>query len=98
MLGSNRKAKINALIEKSISLETEMKQIHTRLMQIEEVRNGINVFIKVVNERLVDELQKYQQEYLMQLLLSKVELSNESIIYHTNFGHYIKGDELANEC
>lgn len=97
LLGTSNKRKINLLVEQSKLVEEEMKQIHTRLIQIEEARKGINFFVNTVNEQLINELQNYQQEYLIQMLFSKMELSSESIIYHTNFGDYIEGDEKCDE-
>ena len=97
LLGTSNKRKINLLVEQSKLIEEEMKQIHTRIIQIEEARKGINFLVNTVNEQLINELQNYQQEYLIQLLFSKIEVSSDSIVYHTNFGNYIEGDEKCNE-
>lgn len=94
LLATNKKRKINLLIEQSKTIVEKIKELNTALKHIDEARKGINFFVKTVNEQFISELHKYQQKYLIQLLFSKVEVSSDSIFYHTNFGNYIKGDEM----
>ena len=97
LLDPSKKRKRDSLFKQSKLIEEELKQIHTRLIQIEEVRKSIDFFVNTVNEQLIYALQNYQQEYLMQMLFSKIEVSTDLIIYHTNFGDYIEGDENIDE-
>lgn len=92
LIGSGNDKKIKLLIKQSKLIEEEMKQVHTRVIQIEEARTGINYLVKMVKEQLINELKNHQKEYLIQLLFSKIEVSSDSIIFYTNFGEYIEGD------
>lgn len=95
LIGSQHTSKLKKLVQQSKSLKEEMKKIHTILIKITETRSGINSFVAVVKSNLTDELQNYQVSYLVNLLISKIEVSSNALIYHTTFGKYIEGkDEL----
>lgn len=95
LIETNKKMKLDLLAKESKTIKEEMKQLHTKLIKIDEARNGINTFVNIIKERLTNELKNYQLEYLINLLFSKIEVSSDAIIYHTTFGKYIEGnDEL----
>ena len=96
-LENHHKRKFKSMVEQSKEIEEEIYGIDLSLSQIADARIALKSFVKAINERLINELQKYNQEYLLQLLFTKIEVGQGSIVYHTNFGSYIKGDEVANE-
>ncbi|MER2000621.1 MAG: recombinase family protein [Lysinibacillus sp.] len=97
-LGTSSKTKMSALLEQSELLKDEMVQLHTRLMKIAAARKDMQAFAKVVRTHLIDELNNYNQEYLIRMLIAKIEISSGNIIYHTNFGHYIAEEGVKNEA
>jgi site-specific DNA recombinase len=77
-------------------IKEEMNQVKTNLIKIEEANEGINQFITVVKESINDGLRNYQMDYLVPLLFSKIEVSNNAIFYHVNFGKYVKRKDDLN--
>ncbi|MFS0600888.1 recombinase family protein [Peribacillus frigoritolerans] len=95
LVGSQQISKLKKLGQQSKSLKEEMKKIHTILIKITDTRIGINSFVEVVIDSLTNELQNYQINHLVNILISKIEVSSNTLIYHTTFGKYIEGkDEL----
>ncbi|MBR8644241.1 hypothetical protein KEH51_05150 [[Brevibacterium] frigoritolerans] len=95
LVGSQQISKLKKLGQQSKSLKEEMKKIHTILIKISDTRIGINSFVEIVIDSLTNELQNYQINHLVNLLISEIEVSSNALIYHTTFGKYIEGkDEL----
>lgn len=97
LIGSQHISKLKKLGQQSKSLKEEIKKIHTILIKITDTRNSINSFVDVVKSSLTNELQNYQVNYLVNLLISKIEVSPNALIYHTTFGKYIEGKDKSDE-
>ena len=93
LIGTSKKEKLEALIKQANVLEERLRHLHSMLIMIDQVRVEINNFVNKVNTQLVEELLKYEKPFLIKQLFSKIEVNAESILYHTNFGQYILGDE-----
>lgn len=69
-----------------------MRDFALDLIKIEEARKDLNEHIQLIKETLIQELQSYNLYYLCQLFFSKIEISNEFIIYHVTFGAYFESE------
>lgn len=90
---SSDNSKFDELIAQANVFEDRLRQLHSMLNRIGQVRIDINNFVNKLRTQLVKELLKYEKPFLIKQLISKVELNSEAIIYHTHFGQYILGDE-----
>lgn len=97
LLGTNNRKKLNLLTDQSKKTKEVIKQINTNLIKIEEARNNTNYFVAMVKEQLSTQLEKYQKEYLINLLFLKIEVSSDAVLYHITFGKYIERTEESNE-
>jgi len=94
LVGSNKTSIIKSLVEQSNLIKEEMIYLDMLLEKINYSRKEINAFTDIVKQRISEELEQYQIEYLSKLLFSKIEVSTDALIYHTNFTNYIEGKVL----
>ena len=87
------KSKLESLIELSRKCKQQMQDCNVELFKIETARKDINEYIKLIKETLVQELTSYNLYYLSQLFFSKIEINNQSLIYHITFGDYFESEE-----
>lgn len=92
LIGSNNNAMLKSLVKLATSIKEQMINLNTLLEKINYARNDIDTFTSIVKNRLADELQDYQIDYVSKLLFSKIEVSSDALIYHTAFVHYIEGN------
>lgn len=85
-------SKLKSLVELSRVYKQKIRDSTQDIYKIEEARKDLNTQIKLIKETLMQELQSYNLYYLCQLFFSKVEISNEFIIYHVNFGAYLESE------
>jgi len=78
------------------SIKEQINQVKTNLVKVEEADEGMNQFITVVKESINDGLLNYQMDYLVPLLFSRIEVSNNAIFYHVTFGKYIERKDDLN--
>lgn len=97
LIGTDKKKKLNLLANQAESIKEEIKALHTELIKIDEARNGINFSVNLIKEKLQNELQSYQIDYLIHLLFTSIEVSTDAIFYHTTFGEYIDREDWAYE-
>ncbi|WP_042348180.1 recombinase family protein [Bacillus massiliigorillae] len=97
LIGSNKTTTLKQLIEQGKSIEKAMIKLDMLLEKIGQAQSGIDRFVSIVKQRVTDELQNYQIEYVFALLFSKVEVSTDALIYHTTFSNYIEGNDFSNE-
>lgn len=85
-------SKLKSLVELSRENKLKMRDSALDLIKIEEARKDLNEHIQLIKETLIQELQSYNLYYLCQLFFSKIEISNEFIIYHVTFGAYFESE------
>ncbi|MEK4750437.1 recombinase family protein [Niallia sp. FSL W8-0177] len=86
-------AKLDKLVQSSRRIKENIKEIHIIIIKIEEARKGINDHIRMIKVNMIVEMQGFDLYYLCHLFFSKIEVSNNSLIYHVTFGRYFeKGD------
>lgn len=78
------------------SIKEELNQVKTKLIKVEEAKEGMNHFVNVVKESINEGLLNYQMSYLVPVLFSKIEVSSEAIFYHITFGKYIERKDDLN--
>lgn len=90
---SQSNAKLDKLVLASRKIKEDIKKIHIVIIKIEEVRKGMNEQIQIIKNRMIVEIQEYDLYYLCNLFFSKIEVSNNSLIYHVTFGRYFEKDD-----
>lgn len=85
-------SKLESLVELSRAYKQKMRDSNQDRIKIDEARKNLNAQIKLIKETLMQELQSYNLYYLCQLFFSKIEVSNEFIIYHVTFGNYFESE------
>ncbi|MBK3496990.1 hypothetical protein JFL43_19425 [Viridibacillus sp. YIM B01967] len=86
-------SKLESIVELSRVYKLKMKDCARDLIKIEEARKELNELIQLIKEKLTQELQGYDLDYLCQFFFSKIELNYEFIIYHVTFGAYFESEE-----
>ena len=93
----NKTKKMNELLERVGTIKRELEQLRENIEKVRESRKGINLFVKTVNNELANKLKNYQQDYLLRILYSRIEVSPDAIFYYVRFGSYIEMEGKINE-
>lgn len=86
-------SKIKKLVNKSQSIKQEIKDLHITLLKIQAARKGINELIKIIKNNLAIEIEGYDLYFLCNLFYSKIEVSNDSLIYYVTFSEYFESGD-----
>lgn len=94
LIGINQPTALKKLIAQETSIKKKMIYFDTLLQKINNARREIDTLSSLVKNRITEELQNYEIDFLSKLLFSKIEVSPEALIYHMTFGNYIEGNDM----